>query len=889
MEHAFSKGFPFEIEDVWRQSTFQFDERGNTLFRPLDTDLPALGLLDAPGLFKENFDIPELGLSNGLDEQQLDEIESAVASSITASEDEPADLPADVWTLDLTLNGAKPIPRLHTWESFEKLHVPNIDRTAYVSEAGPFVFDATVRRLEKRAPNSGVLPHDVYLRALCNLALGRSSLFFRWDPGKESFTRTLKDVPLSGYSTASSDSLILRMIDFGTSFRVLENYGRAPASYQRTCTALTSLKGCIVKTVDSIEQHITRSIPRIRSVLQLQHVTEQSHQLLEILRMFVYLVDGFSSDEEIISALSRQVHQIVTIHTRFARVLQVLLARVSAPWLERLCVDLGLSEDRLNQRPWETECCESGGAENSSASLEQVNFVVNALPDFVENNDRILILECKQSLKALRRHLPDNSLTLPQSLGIQPMILDQEGQSTALRNATPLLMSDEPESLAWPDTETQLDYLGKLDSRMSQPLSIAEQDTDRLQTEIDVALHEHTGKAEHAALEDNIDNNPIERLRPLIREHARLINSTILRHLFWTCRLQHNLDLHHQYHLLGNGDFVTRLSTALFDPEAQSAERKRGNIPTGETMGLRLGTSNEQRWPPASSELRLTLAGVLTETYHSETSNDKTRKPDLKEVPGGLSFSIRELPDDEIERILESGSLYALDFLRLQYNPPPGLEAVFTPSSMQAYDGIFRQLLRMLRVLDVSETIKNRSRLNETFDSESAGRFSIEAHHFISVIMSHLMDIGIQTPWNAFITSITEVEVALKSGEERNAKRPPLGLDGLRRLHEQCLESIRTRLFLRRKHEKTRNAIEEAFTAILRCAAAMEKDEVDTFEALYAEFEESIAELLSILRTTVNRPGKMKTDMDGAEKDTEAMSLLLERLNWNGFYRSGAK
>jgi hypothetical protein len=93
---------------------------------------------------------------------------------------------------------------------------------------------------------------------------------------------------------------------------------------------------------------------------------------------------------------------------------------------------------------------------------------------------------------------------------------------------------------------------------------------------------------------------------------------------------------------------------------------------------------------------------------------------------------------------------------------------------------------------------------------------------------------------------------------------------------------------LRRKHEKIHNAIEEAFTAVLRCAEATENDDVDAFETMYAGFEERITELLIVLRTAVNRPGNMRVDMDIAERDTEAMSLLLERLNWNGFYRSDA-
>ena len=97
---------------------------------------------------------------------------------------------------------------------------------------------------------------------------------------------------------------------------------------------------------------------------------EQSHHLLGILRALVDTVDGLSSDEEVISALSKPVYQIVSTQTRFAGVLQVLLARVSAPWLERLCIDLGLSGDRLHQRSIESQPVEESGAENSIASLK---------------------------------------------------------------------------------------------------------------------------------------------------------------------------------------------------------------------------------------------------------------------------------------------------------------------------------------------------------------------------------------------------------------------------------------------------------------------------------------------------------------------------------------
>jgi hypothetical protein len=162
------------------------------------------------------------------------------------------------------------------------------------------------------------------------------------------------------------------------------------------------------------------------------------------------------------------------------------------------------------------------------------------------------------------------------------------------------------------------------------------------------------------------------------------------------------------------------------------------------------------------------------------------------------------------------------------------------------------------------------------------------AHHIISLLTSHFLDIGIEAPWRDFVASITEVEKALGEEDERRRGGKPsiVGLDGLRHLHDQCLESIRTRLFLRRKHEKIRTGIETVFTAILNCAAALENDDFGVLESLCAEFQDRVAVILDLLRTAVKKSSRAKTDLDTAESETEAISFLLRRLDWNGFYRN---
>ena len=895
MESAISRGFPFELEDVWRRSTFQQDEHDGLAFQQFATDWPALELDGPEHIFKESFEIPGLGQANDFSHLPLDDVESEGTSSTgdaPTTGDACADPATDVWTLELTLNGVQEPPRLRTWEAFDRKDVPSVERLCYVSEAGPNVFDATAQRLESRPTDAGVLPQDVLLRALCNLSLGRSSLFFNWDEEKRSFVRSLVEVPISGFSMASTDSFTRLMLRHGTRFRFLEEYSRSRSSYKRTCTAITALKGYTTEVLNAVEEHTANRLVQLRSMIQLQDVIGRSHQLIETLETLVTSVDGLSTDEDVISAVSIQVNEIVATQSCVAKTLQILLARISSPWLERLCADLGLSDDRSYGGDVEPVLTNSQNSEHHEDSFVADDTGVDALPDFVDRDDKVLIVECKRSLKALRQHLPVYELSLPLSTALSELHLgrmDQDSPTAADTSIPP----EKSTNLAWSDAEEQRDYLRTLDNRMSEPLIAFQQQSDRCHQGLDRVMNEYNEEAPPGDLLGGLGSNPIERLRPVIRSHARYVDNIVLRHLFYTCRLRHHLDLQRQYHLFGNGDFVARLKTALFSSETQTAQRNGGTIPTGQTMGLRLSSRDEQRWPPASSELRLTLAGVLTETYHEDFAATGTMRVGAKELPGGLSFSIRELPDAEIERVLDSNSIYALDFLRLQYRAPPALEAVITPSCLQAYDAVFRHVLRLIRVLDVTTQLIQRlksSASGSNADRLIATRSATEVHHFISILISHIMDIGVEAPWSLFMHRVDEVKKQLGSEENDdviNNGQATAGLEELRRHHEQCLESIGTRCFLQRKQEKVRSNIEYILSATLKCAASIEQNDPSAFSTLHNEFQQNVKELMKLLRATLSKSGRGKPHMGTAENDAENVSLLLARLDCNGFYDNG--
>lgn len=920
MGDSFSKGFPFELGDLWHQSDLRSEQPDETLFRPLSTSLLELEIGDIDQSYGHDLRLPDFGRLDGDQDGILERIESEVPSPITASTTFERQVPeaADVWSIDFEIDDQINRPALHTWEAFEKADVPDIERTAYLSEAGPTAFDAALIHWEKTGANPGVLAQDVMLRALCNLAVGRSSLFFQWEEHKRGFVQILPDVPISGYSIVSSKSLIDSISDLGNTYRNLNAFAYASRA-GHWCPAVVAFKGCVNKILDRVEEHFMGNDSRIRSALQLQKRAERPLLLLQVLQRLAELVGDCETDEEVISILSDHVHSLVSAGARFSETLRSVLASVSAPWLGRLCSDLGLVDGGLDHA---FEVVQDSGEDNvdiSYSSFDAQARKTEGIPDFVSKEDRVLVEQTKTSLRVLRQYSPDQrilSATIPELDHAYLNRRSSETQSDFRAHRHGLTEMDilrtrqdsfnnfgdseatafgaynqYSEDLLWKDHESQYEYLRTLDTRMSQPVKLLVQPRDNLEKAVVEAFEEDSPLGDGIALSDTMSWNPLERLRPAIQLQANSINRTLFCHLFRACRLRHHLSLQRQYHLFGNGDFVSRLSKALFSADTQSAERKRGVIPTGGTMGLRLGARQGQRWPPASSELRLTLMGVLTETYRSEMPAGRSAA-DLKELPGGLSFSIRELPDEDIERVMDPASLYALDFLRLQYTAPPCVDAVLTLSSMQIYDGIFRFLLRMLRVLHVTTQLQDWRDLDGASVSQrrdprsgSKRRFAIEAHHIVSTLMSHFMEVGIEAPWRSFMSSLIEIEKALDSDNEidRDVRKTLVGLDGLHELHRACLESIRSRLFLRRKQQKVSDAVENVCTSILSCASAVLKEEETIFHSGLSGFEQSIKELLTLLQTLADKPAKVKADMDSTD-DSEAMKLLILRLNWNEFY-----
>ncbi|GAB7335885.1 hypothetical protein MBLNU13_g08141t1 [Cladosporium sp. NU13] len=896
----------FSTHGLWRPSIFTVSkDPEDTIFEGLQlNELSGLASKHADdSLFEgllEGFDLPPLedipahaGLESG--DVLLDLNAKALAETDISQESQTIE--HDVWHLEAEPLALPAEPRLHTWEAFQ-LKGDQPASPIYLSEAGVSAFNAVYRQREQ---STGIIQHDVTLRACCSLILGRSSTLFRWDPVKMLFAPILNRVSLSGLSLTGSHSLLQQFINTGTSFRQL--YIFATQFSVKDCTAMVALRRSVGDLLDHVERHICGRLVFIRSLLQLQQVVDRPCYILEYVGSLIQRLRHARTDEALISMLSDEVTALAEGGSVLVSVMKQVLLLVSMPWLQTLAEDVGLAPDPHMNRP-STKL-------ELTASTNQPG-----LPGahFLMAQDVRSISSVRHSISLLRQHVPSHPLVRPDSSILERDVLHVVSRCNSediMRKAdeyknrmsaavsrhcrgmrgdgvsTPIL--DDPmeiETTAFVDQGpfalSTLEDIAALEDDAPQEASSEAHVYLRLRSDLAAILAVNEEGMVNDVLQ--LSSDLLAPLRPFIDVQAALVNGAVMSYVFDTYRLRDHLELHRSYHLFGNGDFVTRLATALFSGDVQTAERKRGNIPTSETMGLRLDSRESQRWPPASSELRLTLLNVLSESYAPNTPHE-----DNMQLPGGLSFAIRELTDAEIDRVMDPTSMYALDFLRLQYTPPAPIADIFTAAIAQHYDFIFRTLLVHVRVLHATSQLSMFCNKYKQQSHSSVGnqtvirRFAWKARQLSTTIFSHFTDTVIAEAWNSFSERLNE----LQPRQEAEQISQSVDLHRITRLHERCLDDIRSKMFLRHKHAKVRSVLEELAAIVIKTTLIVVHDAAGQSSVAEQEgrFDRLSVELRSSLEVLANKPAKEdRGDVHSQRTHTEsdAAKVLLARLGWQG-------
>ena len=852
--------------------------------------------------------------------EPIEQPDSTVVSAVGEQElahSTSTDEEDDIWSLALSLDHTSNAPKYSSWEVFQSAEqVATLP--AYISERDDNVFNAAIDAQAESNGSAGGVPiqSDILLDSLFALGLGRSSVLFNFDEKKKTFIAKIQNIRMSGCSVEASESLISKILQCGTMTRRLRSY--VDRTYTINAYAgRIALANSISAILSAMECQLSYSGPAIRSLLQLQHNFEQPYRLLVEIYDLVKALRKAKSNEELVSTMYRRCQHYEQEPPWLRIPMFEILSRVSQPWLETVEQWTGLKQDQSSQFTTEIATdlfvtTAKADGENESRPTEYC-YHPERMPSFILPEDGKIIFETGRSLRILRKHHPRHPLSRSYAFGSNDMSLSWQFDWTRLDSIVDKAKEHHQRLVEAVRTySTHFQFILQEHTSNSIPagsnsnlsdgasywddnvLTLAHR-MDNIPSLSPDGLDEPYGLASSRAQSpDSADMSGLTNfspplslaaalsLQPLLNTQAKLINAATLRVLFHSHNLRLHFDLQRSFHLFGNGVFISRLSSALFDPDVPTTERQRGVVRSHEELGLKIGT--REAWPPASSELRLALMGILSDCYHAEHRMSKNSSKEPIDLPDSLSFSIRQLSESEIEKVMDPRSLHALDFLRLQYTPPSPLDAVITTETIEKYDTIFKFLLRVMRMLYVV------LRLPYVPGVVHAQTFRHQAQHFVSSCAAYFFDTGIRESWDAFSLYVDSVEKKLHEEDQRGELGTMVtdGVETLKMQHEICLNRIMFALLLRNRQQKIMALVEDIFAHILQFARISVDDESQLRQVskIYYDFNEKVKLFLDVCKglvgkkayagSSVNLMSDGRKNVKGEENTIDRLLLTLE-------------
>lgn len=836
-----------------------------------------------------------------------------------------------MWEVALDQGPANKHVLFYTWESFEKdEHIPS--HTPYITERGAEAYDAALAHDNSKTPAGRVIRGNVLLQSLWNLGLGRSSILFHFNAKLKSFEPTIADGRASGMSMLAAQSLISRFVHIGNTFLYLRAFVERTFSSANSISAQVALATSISSILGTLESHLGSQSGKIASLLELQRLFTRPREILVHVARMTDSVRHAKSNEQLASILHHRILEVEESDGYLRQISGKILSYVAAPSLQLMSEWIGIRQEQGPLPIHERGSFVAVEDDNPEQGPLEYVYRSEMMPRFITPEDGNLLFDTGNSLRFLKTQHLDHPLSNLDKFDVKAPEMEwrfawqdieavakkakdyEEALRFTLLQLTQGREVPRPRSTHTPSSrgkhqsDPQVSDLDRffeksIQEMNAQPGHSKSVAPDDLQHLLDDIL-KHQSQPVPSTFAPPISITSALSFRPLITAQAKLVNAATLRLFFRAHQLRHHLSLQRQYHLFGDGVFSSLLASALFDPDRESAERHKGKMRSGVHMGLQLGSRTA--WPPASSELRLALRGVLSESYYSSalylssvtadtapTTSTTITGRDTDSLPGQLNFAIRNLTEDEQTLVMDPDALPALDFLRLQYVPPPPLHLVITAPSLEKYDTIFKLLLRLSRTLFVI------SHLPRQYTDPTARKFRNEAHHFVTTYTNYVFQSGIAEHWAEFDGFVASLERRLDEEDAKGelGERVTEGVSALRDAHDKCLDSIMFSLLLRRRQRKVVALVDEIFECVLAFAklqrggggggggggdkhATESGAESTTVDELYAKLKGKIRVFLSVCRGLTGKKGY------GRKGTTEENSIerLVVAMEMNGYF-----
>ncbi|KAJ4149685.1 hypothetical protein NW754_001120 [Fusarium falciforme] len=819
----------------------------------------------------------------------------------TIHDAEPTD---DLW-MDIDEPEAKAAEH-KTWDGFIA-GGSTVGQPHMVTEAGAGVYDAlltwSMDPLELKNSDTPIIDAKAYFTSLLALALGQESVFFlRPDKGR-SLAPALPSMRVSGYSRDVLEGLEKQCHKCGLMFLELQSFVQTTYS-KRTNHCGVALAGALDQVLKDVQQHVAVSGQNPRSLLELQSTVKG---LLAILAPFRRLTSKFRkgyTDEHVLSYVFHEAYSVDYGEEQLRGIMREVLQRVSQPWIEFLEEWIGtkreeglpLTKANVGESKGFIKVDKEKYMDDFGQEVEDVDFRLdeNKMPHFMPYDIAKSIFETGKNLRFIRTCHPEHPLATPNILEVTrppkvgwlydwDAIHELEARVNEYR-ANLFEAVQKARTHQAPDQHKEQDLL----KRYMLPLASGAElqyhgiEADQMEQRLLASIEQFNQPLPDHGAEDSLSQVVRQRLsganrppaqRPDFAPHWSLlpvlsfggiasaqsyvVNQESLRLLFSNHDLRSHLKMHRDFHMFGNGLF----------PESFTSDN---------------GFSKE----------RLTSISR-----------------DSAELPGDLSFSVRDLSEEEIEKCMNPDSLEALDFLRLSYKAPGPLSSIITPVILTQYDRIFKFLLRILRMLYVINQLFRdvNSRTTHWYDPEDISyRFAREAHHFVSGITSFFFDSGIAIPWQAFETKLDKIESDLNNPDLSSTPETVESPDRLREFHSRVLDRIMLSLFLRKRQQPVLKLLDEIFVSLLAYSKFSRmkamgigpdtgpEETRDEVKRLYKNFKTKVQIFATVCRALTEKSrstsNKVSDDLglkqEGIGEDHMVAQLLM-KLEMNDYYTKG--
>jgi hypothetical protein len=781
--------------------------------------------------------------------ESLDPPSSSSSSAYDTAEDvsapaEPISVPEsdneDIWILPDVKDAPRTL-KLTSWDHFHD-EVYREPAYHYISEAGPQILDAILAS-EEQDEEYKIAPPDAYLDALFELALGRSSQYMRWDEKHQEFVPTVQRLTVSGHSPELIEDLRFSLDVMGRTMRIASTLdvhdGRATpgqvAFYSATKAILAAVQG-----------YLQQERAAIRTPVQLAELLEGPHRFVVCVGALLKVVMLGGDDAAILRDVLQSVQSMVSLLPKYRLLFTMLLSAIAGPVSAKVQSDLEtpaaidgeeVQEAMPVSKVLSEELSQLIGETRISKALLSAP-VVGAVGSALLRSIKLDLRYSWQELAEFQEQVDLLEAQCSVTEGLPELNFDATAPDAAEEGA---LMTFQPIDF---ESRTPLNSHGDQAALQEKMLRYLTEESSNATTTYPVPLDQVVEVS----------------LAPFITAQHRMASFAVLRALFHGGSLPTHLALLQDFQLLGNGPFAMRISIALFDTSQASGKGRRRD---GNSTGLRLATRDT--WPPTSSELRMVLMGILRE--HLPEINGSQQFEEI------ISFSLRDLPEEKLERCRDINSIYALDFLRMQYRPPsPLLAAVITPRALDKYDRILQHLLRLMRVQHLAQYLLREVSSRAPIQvSTLEHRLRYRIQHVMSTVADYTHNTALRHSWLAFEQMMAAVQAKVDAGDYHGTLQSGRSLAYLRDALEATLDDMLRALLLKEKQSKSRRCIEELFGIVLRFAASRRNDcqtnsDNDQPTALLKQYSDDFRNCLDRLK-------------EGLEKEVGLPQHLLLRLS----------